>query len=269
MSRIVLSLALLLGASLVQAEIKTSEIPYKAPDGTSLIGYYAYDDAITGKRPGVVVVHEWWGLNDYSKRRARDLAALGYSALAIDMYGDGKSTEHPADAQAFMQAALASAPAAKARFLAGLDLLKAQPQTDPDKLAAIGYCFGGKVVLDMVRQGVPLAAVVSFHGALATTTPATPGSVKAKVLVEHGEKDTLVPMAAVNAFKDEFDKAQADYRVVIQPKAKHSFSNPDADRLSHAGHGSEKGPDLGYSKVADENSWADMQALFKDVFSQP
>ncbi|WP_044872803.1 dienelactone hydrolase family protein [Pseudomonas sp. LFM046] len=268
MSRVALLLALLLGAGLAQAEIKTSEMPYKGPDGTTLIGYFAYDDAIAGKRPGVVVVHEWWGLDSYIKRRARDLAALGYSALAIDMYGDGKNTEHPAEAQAFMQAAMSSAPAAKGRFLAGLDLLKAQPQTDPDKLAAIGYCLGGKVVLDMVRQGVPLAAAVSFHGPLATTTPATPGSVKAKVLVEHGAKDTLVPMSAVNAFKEEFDKAQADYRVVIQPKAKHSFTNPDADRLSHAGHGSEKGPDLGYSKVADENSWADMQALFKETLGQ-
>ncbi|MGQ7819364.1 dienelactone hydrolase family protein [Metapseudomonas furukawaii] len=269
MNRVALLLALLAGAGLAHAEIMTREIPYKAPDGTALIGYHAYDDALAGKRPGVVVVHEWWGLNDYAKRRARDLAALGYSALAIDMYGDGKNTEHPADAQAFMQAALASAPAAKARFLAGLELLKAQPQTDPDRLAAIGYCFGGKVVLDMARQGVPLAAVVSFHGALATTTPATPGSVKAKVLVEHGGKDSLVPASAVNAFKAEFDQAKADYRVVIQPNAKHSFTNPDADRLSHAGHGDEKGPDLGYSQVADENAWADMQALFKEVFPQP
>ncbi len=268
MSRFVLLVALLLGAGLTQAEIKTSEIPYKGPDGTTLIGYYAYDDAISGKRPGVVVVHEWWGLDDYIKRRARDLAALGYSALAIDMYGGGRNTEHPAEAQAFMKAAMASAPAAKARFLAGLDLLKQQPQTDAGKLAAIGYCLGGKVVLDMARQGVPLAAVVSFHGPLATTTPATAGSVKARVLVEHGEQDSLVPMSAVNAFKDEFDKSGADYRVVIQPRAKHSFTNPDADRLSHAGHGSEKGPDLGYSKVADENSWTDMQALFKETLGQ-
>ncbi|BAN48327.1 dienelactone hydrolase family protein [Metapseudomonas resinovorans] len=268
MSRFALLFALILTSGLAQAEIKTQEISYKGPDGTALVGYYAYDDAIAGKRPGVVVVHEWWGLNDYAKRRARDLAALGYSALAIDMYGEGKNTEHPADAQAFMQAALASAPAAKARFLAGLDLLKAQPQTDPDKLAAIGYCFGGKVVLDMARDGVPLAAVASFHGVLAATTAAKPGAVKAKVLVEHGERDTLVPMASVTTFKEEFDNAGADYRVVIQPKAKHSFTNPDADRLSHAGHGSEKGPDLGYSQVADENSWADMQALFKEVFGQ-
>lgn len=268
MSRIALLFTLLLGAGLAQAEIKTSDIQYKGPDGTALVGYYAYDDAVVGKRPGVIVVHEWWGLNDYAKRRARDLAALGYSALAIDMYGDGKNTEHPADAQAFMQAALASAPVAKARFLAGLDLLKAQPQTDPDKLAAIGYCFGGKVVLDMAREGVPLVAVVSFHGVLAATSAAKPGAVKAKVLVEHGEKDTLVPMASVTTFKEEFDNAKADYRVVIQPKAKHSFTNPDADRLSHAGHGSEKGPDLGYSPVADENSWADMQALFKETLGQ-
>ncbi|MFZ6044697.1 dienelactone hydrolase family protein [Pseudomonas sp. CR3202] len=268
MSRFVLFFALLLGTGLAQAEIKTSEIPYKGPDGTALIGYYAYDDAIAGKRPGVVVVHEWWGLDNYIKRRARDLAALGYSALAIDMYGEGRNTEHPAEAQTFMKAAMASAPAAKARFLAGLDLLKQQPQTDSARLAAIGYCLGGKIVLDMARQGVPLAAVVSFHGPLATATPATPGSVKAKVLVEHGGKDSLVPMAAVNAFKEEFDKAGANYRVVIQPKAKHSFSNPDADRLSHAGHGSEKGPDLGYNKVADENSWADMQALFKEALGQ-
>ncbi|MCO6059203.1 dienelactone hydrolase family protein [Pseudomonas sp. MOB-449] len=268
MSRVALLLALLLGAGLAQAEIKTVELPYQGPDGMPLIGYFAYDDAIAGKRPGVVVVHEWWGLNDYAKRRARDLAALGYSALAIDMYGEGKNTEHPADAIGFMNAAMASAPAAKARFLAGLDLLKAQPQTDASKLAAVGYCLGGKVVLDMARQGVPLAAVVSFHGPLATTTPATPGSVKAKVLVEHGQKDGLVPMSAVNALKDEFDKAGADYRVVIQPNAKHSFTNPDADRLSHAGHGSEKGPELGYNQVADENSWADMQALFKETLGQ-
>jgi dienelactone hydrolase len=266
MSRFALLCALLLGAGLVQAEIKTSEIPYKGPDGTSLVGYYAYDDAIAGKRPGVVVVHEWWGLNDYAKRRARDLAALGYSALAIDMYGDGKNTEHPADAQAFMKSALASAPAAKARFLAGLELLKQQPRTDSSKLGAIGYCFGGKVVLDMARQGVPLDAVVSFHGPLATSTPATAGSVKAKVLVEHGQKDSLVPMTEVVAVKEELDKAQAEYRVVIQPNAKHSFTNPDADRLSHAGHGSEKGPDLGYDKAADENAWNDMQQLFKEVF---
>lgn len=249
------------GASL--ATIQTQELPYTSADGTKLIGYYAYDDAVKGPRPGVVVVHEWWGLNDYAKRRARDLAGLGYSALAIDMYGDGKNTEHPKDAMAFMQAALKDGKAASARFQAGLDLLKKQPQTDPDKLAAIGYCFGGKVVLDAARQGVPLAGVVSFHGALVTNTPATPGSVKAKVLVEHGALDSMVTQDNVTAFKSEMDKAGADYKFVSLEGAKHGFSNPGADRLSHGEHG---GPDIGYNKEADEKSWADMQKFFKKIF---
>lgn len=247
-----------------QAAIKTQEMPYQSSDGTQLIGYYAYDDSLKGARPGIVVVHEWWGLNDYAKRRARDLAALGYSALAIDMYGEGKNTEHPKDAMAFMQAALKDSAAASARFNAGLALLKQQPQTDTNKLAAIGYCFGGKVVLDAARQGVPLAGVVSFHGALVTSTPASPGSVKAKILVEHGALDSMVTADNVSAFKAEMDKAGADYRFVSLEGAKHGFSNPDADRLSHGEHG---GPDIGYNQAADQRSWADMQAFFKTLFN--
>ncbi|MFD3301766.1 dienelactone hydrolase family protein [Aquipseudomonas alcaligenes] len=250
---------LLCCSTMAQAAIQSREVPYTAADGTRLVGYHAWDDAISGPRPGVIVVHEWWGLNDYAKRRARDLAALGYSALAVDMYGDGRNTQHPDDAKAFMNAALADPAIPKARFQAGLDLLKAQPQTDPARLAAIGYCFGGKVVLDMARQGLPLAAVVSFHGALVTATPATPGSVKAKVLVEHGAADSFITPEQIAAFKAEMDQAGADYRFVELPGAKHGFSNPDAD--AHKGHGL----DLGYQKEADERSWADMQALFKDV----
>lgn len=251
---------LLCCSTMAQAAIQSREVPYTAADGTRLVGYHAWDDAISGPRPGVIVVHEWWGLNDYAKRRARDLAALGYSALAVDMYGDGRNTQHPDDAKAFMNAALADPAIPKARFQAGLDLLKAQPQTDPARLAAIGYCFGGKVVLDMARQGLPLAAVVSFHGALVTATPATPGSVKAKVLVEHGAADSFITPEQIAAFKAEMDQAGADYRFVELPGAKHGFSNPDAD--AHKGHGL----DLGYQKEADERSWADMQALFKEVF---
>lgn len=251
---------LLCCSTMAQAAIQSREVPYTAADGTRLVGYHAWDDAISGPRPGVIVVHEWWGLNDYAKRRARDLAALGYSALAVDMYGDGRNTQHPDDAKAFMNAALADPAIPKARFQAGLDLLKAQPQTDPARLAAIGYCFGGKVVLDMARQGLPLAAVVSFHGALVTATPATPGSVKAKVLVEHGAADSFITAEQIAAFKAEMDQAGADYRFVELPGAKHGFSNPDAD--AHKGHGL----DLGYQKEADERSWADMQTLFKDVF---
>jgi len=254
---------LLAFSTLAHGEVQTQDIPYQSADGTRLVGYYAYDDAIAGKRPGVIVVHEWWGLNDYAKRRARELAALGYSALAIDMYGEGKNTAHPKDAQAFMQAALADTAVTKARALAGLELLKGQPQTDAGKLAAIGYCFGGRMVLDMARQGLPLAGVVSFHGALVTKTPATPGSVKARILVEHGAADSFIPAAQIAAFKAELDAAGADYRFVSLPGAKHGFSNPDAD--AHQAHGM----DVAYQKEADERSWADMQAFFKELFGKP
>ncbi|KAF1055091.1 MAG: Carboxymethylenebutenolidase [Stenotrophomonas maltophilia] len=258
--RLLTALVLVCLSLTAQAEIKTQEIPYQSADGTRLIGYFAYDDAKAGIRPGIIVVHEFWGLNEYAKRRARDLAALGYSALAIDMYGDGKQTEHPDEAKAFMQQALKDAAASRARFQAGLELLKKQPQTDPTKIAAIGYCFGGKVVLDMARQGEPLLGVASFHGVLATATPATPGSVKGKVLVEHGGGDTLVPADSVAAFRQEMDAAKVDYRLVVQPGAKHSFTNPDADK--HKGHGL----DVGYDKNADQKSWADLQGFLKEIF---
>ncbi len=261
--RTLLALALLCSASLAQAAVQTREIRYQDADGTALIGYYAYDDALEGKRPGVVVVHEWWGLNDYAKRRARDLAALGYNALAIDMYGDGKNTEHPADAQAFMAAAMKDPKAAARRFDAGLELLKIQPNTNKHQLAAIGYCFGGKVVLDAARRGEKLDGVVSFHGALVTQTPAKPGVIRAKILVEHGEADSMVTPEQVAAFKAEMDAAKADYQFVGIPGAKHGFTNPDADRLGHGGHG---GPDIGYNKAADESSWKDMQAFLKTAF---
>ncbi|MCF6780690.1 dienelactone hydrolase family protein [Stutzerimonas stutzeri] len=257
-------LGLLMATSLAaHAEIQTQEIPYTAADGTKMVGYYAYDDAVEGPRPGVVVVHEWWGLNDYAKQRARNLAELGYSALAIDMYGEGKNTDHPKDAMSFMQAATADADAAKARFNAGLDLLKQQQQTDAAKLAAIGYCFGGKVVLDMARQGVPLDGVVSFHGALATQTRAVPGSVKARVLVEHGSADSMISLEDIAALNSEMVAAGADYQFDNHPGAKHGFTNPGADKSK------EKGLDLAYDKQADERSWANMQRFLEDTFNNP
>ncbi|WP_028634576.1 dienelactone hydrolase family protein [Pseudomonas parafulva] len=260
--RALLALTLMCSAALAQAAVQTREIPYQDANGDRLVGYYAYDDAVTGKRPGIVVVHEWWGLNDYAKRRARDLAALGYNALAIDMYGDGKHTEHPQDAQAFMAEAMKDPAAAAGRFDAGLELLKMQPNTNKHELGAVGYCFGGKVVLDAARRGEKLDGVVSFHGALVTDTPAKPGVVRAAILVEHGGADSMVTPQQVDAFKAEMDAAKVDYRFVTLEGAKHGFTNPDADRLSHGGHG---GPDIGYNKKADERSWADMQAFFKKV----
>ncbi|MDF5810338.1 dienelactone hydrolase family protein [Pseudomonas aeruginosa] len=226
--RLLCALLLIACAASAQAAIQTREMPYRSADGTRMVGYFAYDDSKPGIRPGVIVVHEWWGLNDYAKRRARDLAELGYSALAIDMYGEGKHTEHPQDAMAFMQAATRDADAAKARFLAGLELLKRQPQTDPSQIAAIGYCFGGKIVLDMARQGLPLAGVASFQrprhrhpGQQGQRQGEDPGGARQRRQPGPGQGPRR-PETGTGA-------AGADYRVVIQDGAKHGFTNPDAD----------------------------------------
>lgn len=258
--RVGLACAVMIACGLAHAEIQTQKLTYQADDGTVLHGYYAYDDSLTGPRPGVVVVHEWWGLNSYAQKRARDLAALGYSALAIDMYGEGQHTEHPTEAMAFMQAALADAPRAQQRFMAGVRELQKQPHTEADKIAAIGYCFGGKVVLDMARQGAPLAAVVSFHGALATQTPAQPGSVKAKVLVLNGEDDSMISAQQIADFKAEMQQANAAYSFINLPDAKHGFSNPDADQHQA------QGLDVAYNAKADQLSWQKMKALLSTVF---
>ena len=156
---------IMLYSTLSFAEIKGEEIEYKS-NGTVLKGYLAYDDSIEGKRPGVIVVHEWWGHNDYARKRANMLAELGYTAFAIDMYGDGKQADHPDDAGKFMTETLSNMPEAEKRFNAGVEVLKAQPSVNSDEIAAIGYCFGGAVVLYMASTGADLDAVASFHGAI-------------------------------------------------------------------------------------------------------
>lgn len=253
---------LLLQAAVAHAALREQEVEYQS-GGTVLKGYLTWDDSITGKRPGVIVVHEWWGLNDYARKRARMLAELGYTAFAADMYGDGKSTVHPQEATAFMNAAIADPERAKKRFLAAQAVLQRDETVDPTRIAAIGYCFGGATVLEMARQGADLDAVVSFHGALGTKNPAQPGAVKARLLVENGAADPLVSSESVAAFKQEMDAAGVNYRFDNYPGAVHSFTNPDADRL-----GKETGMPLAYNAAADQQSWAAMQALFKDVFGQ-
>lgn len=245
------------------AAIQAREIPYKAPDGTNLLGYYAYDDSVKGPRPGVVVVHEWWGLNDYARRRARELAGLGYAALAIDMFGEGKNTEHAHDAKAWMESATSNAAVSMARAQAGLDLLKAQPEVDTKQLAAIGYCFGGKIVLDMARSGMDLAGVVSFHGILGTAMPAQKGHVRARVLVLNGADDSFTSPDAIAAFKKEMDDAHVDYRFVNYPGAHHAFTSPDADRLAK-----ENNLDIAYNAKADKASWKEMRKFFQQIFNE-
>lgn len=244
------------------AAVKGEPVEYRA-NGTVLKGYLAYDDAIKDKRPGVLVVHEWWGHNEYARMRARMLAELGYTALAVDMYGDGKTADHPDTAGKFAGEVRKNLPVAKKRFEAALAQLRKHKTVDPKRVAAIGYCFGGAVVLEMARQGVDLKGVVSFHGALNTESPAQPGKVKAKILVLNGEDDPLVKPEAIEAFKKEMQAAKADYRFVNYPGAKHSFTNPGATEL-----GKKFNLPLEYHPEVDRQSWAEMQAFLEGLFKK-
>ncbi len=223
--------------------------------------YLAYDDEIADSRPGIVIVHEWWGLNEYITRRAHMLAELGYVALAIDMYGGGRTAASPDEAGSLMNGVLNDMQTGTAALRAGYDLLLDQPGVDPARTAAIGYCFGGAMVLHMARIGLPLSAVVSFHGALGSFHTARPGSIEPKILVCHGAADSMVSMDDLEAFRQEMDTAQADYEVLLLDGAKHGFSNPAADVNAE-----KYAIDLGYSAQADEDSWAAMRALFDKVF---
>ncbi len=242
--------------------IRTETVTYAAGD-TPLRGFLATDTTRPGTRPGVLVVHEWWGLNDYPRRRARMLAELGYPALAVDMYGGGRVADDPTDAGAIMNAVLSDRQAAEARFRAGYELLRSQPSVDPERIAAIGYCFGGAVVLHAARTGLPLRGVVSFHGALSSFHTPAPGSVKAKILVCHGAADSLVPDTDVAAFTAEMDQAKADYRIVTYPGAHHGFTNPDADVVAKRFGGFP----VGYDAEADTRSWQDMRDFLARVLA--
>jgi dienelactone hydrolase len=241
--------------------VHTETVTYAA-GGTTLRGYLATDPARPGKRPGVLVVHEWWGLNDYIRGRTRMLAALGYTALAADMYGDGRVADDPTGAGQLMNAVLADMPSGEARFGAAYERLQAHPTVDPTRVAAIGYCFGGAVVLHAARTGVPLSGVASFHAALGSFHKPAPGSVAAKILVCHGAADTLVPEAEVAAFRAEMDAARADYRFVAYPGALHSFTNPEADAKA-----TRFGIPLGFDRAADERSWQDLRDFLGRVFA--
>ncbi|AMK76601.1 dienelactone hydrolase [Methylomonas methanica] len=254
-------LALLFSSGL-QAALQEQAVSYTAGD-TTLKGYLVWDDTKGDKQPGVLVVHEWWGLNDYARQRARMLAELGYTALAVDMYGDGKSSEHAAEATTFMNSVVERAGVSQLRFTAALALLKKQASVDQGKIAAIGYCFGGATVLNMARLGTDLAAVVSFHGNLVTQTPARAGQVKARVLVLNGAADEFVTADSITAFEKEMTQAGVDYRFVNYPGVRHSFSNPDADRLGKANN-----LPIAYDAEADKQSWEAMQQLFREVFKQ-
>jgi dienelactone hydrolase len=242
------------------ATLQTEEVEYKAGD-LEMIGYLAFDPAIPGKRPGVLVVHEWWGHNRYTRERAEQLAKMGYIALAVDMYGGGKQAAHPDDAGKFSSEVMSNMDGARARFEAGMKVLQSHPATDPEKIAAIGYCFGGGIVLAMARAGLDLDGVASFHGMLGTKTPAKKGEVKAKVLVLHGDADPFVPAEQVEAFKKEMAGAAVDMKFVGYPGAKHAFTNPDATEV-----GKKFNLPVEYDQQADEKSWAELDQFLRGLF---
>lgn len=246
----------------VDARIEGKTVTYRA-DGVVMKGYLAYDTDIQGPRPGVLVVHEWWGLNDYARKRARMLAEMGYTALAVDMYGEGKQTAHPDEAGTFASELMKNFDKARARFMAALDYLKKQKSVDPDRIAAIGYCFGGGIVLNMARQGVDIKGVASFHGSLTAITPAKPGMIKARILVLHGADDKFTTPEQLEAFEQEMKNAGADFRVIVYPGAMHSFTNPEADRYARK----YKIP-LGYNAQADRESWAELAMFLAGLFKK-
>ena len=255
------ALVLLFLSMAVLAEVQGKAVEYKAGD-TVLKGYMAWDDANKKPHPGILVVHEWWGHNDYSRKRAEMLAGLGYTALALDMYGDGKQAAHPEDAGKFAGAVRKNMEVAEARFNAALDLLKQQPNVDGNQIAAIGYCFGGGLVLELARRGLDIDAVASFHGSLGTQSPAQPGTVKTRIAVFNGASDPMSKPEQVAAFKEEMDKAGADYLFVDYPDTMHAFTNPDADELA-----AKFGLPLKYNAEADKDSWSQMQTFLQETFS--
>ncbi|WP_179999601.1 dienelactone hydrolase family protein [Acinetobacter sp. YH12239] len=235
--------------------IQTREIQYKAADGTQLIGYFAAPENSSGAA-GIIVAPEWWGRNEYTEQRARELAEQGYAAFAIDMYGDKKVTTEASQANEWMMQTFAKPETIVHRATAALDTLSTQPEVDATRLGAIGFCYGGKVVLDLARSGANLKAVATFHANLSAQTPAQQGQVKAEILVLHGELDSMVTLDDVAQFKEEMFAAQVPHEVIIFEDAKHGFSNPQADERAKA-----NGVDLGYNAEAEEKSLAAMYEL--------
>ena len=238
--------------------ILTRTVHLTAPDGATLHAYLALPADTSTPVAGVIVAPEWWGLTAYPKQRAEQLAALGYAALALDVYGEGNTTEQASQANDWMMAQLGDQDRLMARAQTGLDYLASLPEVDANRLAAIGYCFGGKVALDMARVGMPIKAVASFHGNLTPKQPAT-AAFQAVVIIEHGAADSLVSQDAIAAFEAEMQAAGVQYSIHQHAGAKHGFTNPDVGRFAAI-----NGVDfLEYHAQGDHDSWQNLQDLLK------
>lgn len=243
------------------SQLKAENITYTG-DNTTMDGYVVYKDSVQGKRPAVLVVHEWWGLNDYAKMRARQLAQLGYIAMAVDMYGNGDTASDPQGAGKLAKPFYENPQLTKTRLDAALQKLKTYPQVDTNNIAAIGYCYGGYVVLNAAKLGEPLKGVVTFHGDLSGVKP-DKNLLKAKILVLHGEADPIVKPEAVAEFKKQMDSVGADYTFKSYPNAKHAFTNPNADAVESKYH-----IGVGYNAEADKQSWEEMKKFLQSLFGQ-
>ena len=244
-------------------DIKEEAVNYYTKDNFLLKGYVVYDKNKQGKRPGVLVIHEWWGLGDYERNRARQLAEMGYIAMAADMYGDGKTAATPQEAMALVTAFGQNPQAVKTRVDAALRKLKSYQQIDPANVAAIGYCFGGGVVLSAAKLGADLKGVVSFHGNLSGMPPKKE-LLKAKVLVCHGEADKFISPQEIAAFKKGMDSIGADYTFKTYANATHAFTNPKSTET-----GKKFNMPIEYNAAADSSSWNDMKVFFGRIFANP
>ena len=255
MSILTLNFGLL--SSLALAEVRSKPITYE-DGGDKFTGYVYWDDAVEGKRPGVMVVHEWWGLNEYVKSRAEQLAELGYVAFAVDMYGGDKVTTHPEQAKEWMTATVSNQDDWRRRALKGIEELSSLAMTDSSRLAAIGYCFGGSTVMQLAYAGADLDAVVSFHGSLPLPNEGEATNIKGRVLIEHGNADPFVPVETVEGFKAAMKEGEVDFVFNGYDGAVHSFTNPDADSFGLDG--------ASYDEAADKASWRSMLQTFDEVF---
>ncbi len=243
-------------------QVVTETVTYRA-NGEEHVGLIARDAKAQGRRPGILLVHEWWGLNSYARKRAEQLAGLGYVVMAVDMYGGGRTAEHPKEAGAFSSAVMSDWPKAESSFNSALAVLRSRPEVDGERMAAIGYCFGGAVVLNMALTGAPLKAVVSFHGSpsIAVTEPEP---FTGRVVIQNGAADTLVPQEDLDKLVATFQSLETRTTLIQYPGAKHAFTNPESDAKA-----AKYDLPLGYDAAADSASWQVMLNLFNEVFKTP
>lgn len=246
-------------AMVTSANAAIREEPVSYSDGeTTMKGFVVYDDASAAKQPGIVMVHEWWGITKHIHDEARNFAQQGYTVLIADMYGDAKTADNPKDAGALSSSVMKSPSVMEARFNAARSQLAKQASVDPKRIGAVGYCFGGAVVLNMARAGADLAAVAGFHASLGLNTPApAPGTVKANVLIMNGADDSFVKPEQYAALKKDFDAAKVEYRIIEYPGAVHAFTNPEATEL-----GKKFNIPIRYDAKADQESKAEAAKFF-------